>query len=245
MKLKNFIIPLSLLFSLLVPGCDTSNPEQDAPSSRAGSEPLALTTQDLKTGNTKSHTPGILDPPRIVAFGDSLTAGLGIPQDQAYPAVLQRQLDREGYRYRVINAGVSGDTTAGGLRRLNWVLKNHPSIVIIELGANDGLRGHPLNETFHNLENIIQGFQAAGVTVVLTGMHIPPNYGLPYTTKFSTMYSTLADKYDLTFMPFFLDGVATHPALNQADGLHPTAEGYEVIVQNLMPILEQVLQKPN
>ena len=235
---------LGIIFCFLISGCDPSVSDQESSSTPSSSNSTSLTTPHLKTGHATRPTLKRQDLPRIVAFGDSLTAGLGIPQDQAYPALLQRRLDREGYRYRVINSGVSGDTTAGGLRRLNWVLKNHPSIVIVELGANDGLRGHPLEATFRNLENIIHGFQAAGVTVVLTGMHIPPNYGLPYTTKFSNMYSTLADKYDLTFMPFFLDGVATHPALNQADGLHPTAEGYEVIVQNLMPILKQVLQKP-
>ena len=180
--------------------------------------------------------------PRIVAFGNSLTAGLGVSPDQAYPSQLQRRLDQEGYRYRVINAGVSGDTTAGGLRRLDWVLRSRPTIVILELGANDGLRGHPLDRTFANLEQIIRRILSRGITVVLTGMRIPPNYGLEYTTEFSAMYEQLAGEFNVTLMPFFLEGVAARPELNQADGIHPTAEGYRIIVENLLLILEPILE---
>jgi acyl-CoA thioesterase-1 len=239
------LILLGILFCCFLFGCDSSVSDQASSSSSSPTESSSPSPTALKPANARTQSQEILDRPRIVAFGNSLTAGLGVSQDQAYPAVLQRRLDQEGYAYRVINAGVSGDTTAGGLRRLNWVLKNRPSIVIVELGANDGLRGHPLEETFQNLENIIQGFQSAGVTVVLTGMQIPPNYGLAYTTQFSAMFSKLADKYHLPFMPFFLEGVAAHPALNQADGLHPTPEGYEIIVQNLMALLKEVLHQPH
>ena len=181
--------------------------------------------------------------PCIVAFGDSLTAGLGVPQDQSYPAHLQRKLDAAGYAYRVVNAGVSGDTTAGGVRRVSWALNSKPTIVILELGANDGLRGLSLNETKANLERIIQQFQQASVTVVLAGMKLPPNYGQDYTNGFEAFYQVLAKQYHLTLIPFFLDGVAVSSTLNQADGIHPTGEGYRLIVEKVFPTLEPLLQR--
>ncbi len=184
------------------------------------------------------------DRPRIVAFGDSLTAGLGVAQEDAYPAQLQRRLEEAGYRYRVINAGVSGDTTAGGVRRVDWVLNSKPSIVILELGANDGLRGIDLAQTKVNLETIIRRLQAAGVTVILAGMKLPPNYGEDYTARFSAIYQELAATYRVPLMPFFLEGVAAREGLNQADGIHPTEAGYRVIVENLMGTLQRYLIKP-
>jgi acyl-CoA thioesterase-1 len=182
--------------------------------------------------------------PTIVAFGDSLTSGLGVAEEEAYPAQLQRRLDAAGYRYRVINAGVSGDTTAGGVRRVEWVLNSKPAIVILELGANDGLRGIDPAQTRANLETIIQRLQAARVTVILAGMKLPPNYGREYTTRFEVIYPDLARKYHLPLMPFFLEGVAAQETLNQADGIHPTAAGYRVIVENLFRTLQPLLAKP-
>ena len=179
--------------------------------------------------------------PSIVAFGNSLTAGLGVPQDQSYPAHLQRKLDSTGYAYRVVNAGVSGDTTAGGVRRVSWALNSKPTIVILELGGNDGLRGLSLEETKANLERIIQQFQQASVTVVLAGMKLPPNYGQDYTAGFEALYQALAKQYHLTLIPFFLDGVAASSSLNQADGIHPTGEGYRRIVEKVFPTLEPLL----
>ncbi len=183
------------------------------------------------------------DRPRIVAFGDSLTAGLGVAAEDAYPSQLQRRLDRDGFRYRVINAGVSGDTTAGGVRRMAWVLKSRPQLIILELGGNDGLRGLSLRETKANLERIIQQCRSASVPVVLAGMKLPPNYGAEYTNGFESMYPALAKKYHLVLIPFFLDGVAGSTSLNQADGIHPTAEGYRIIVdkvfETVRPLLEQ------
>ncbi|MEP6934146.1 MAG: arylesterase [Nitrospirota bacterium] len=181
--------------------------------------------------------------PCIVAFGDSLTAGLGVSQDQSYPAHLQRKLDAAGYAHRVVNAGVSGDTTAGGVRRVSWALNCKPTIVILELGGNDGLRGLSLNETKANLERIIQQFQQASVTVVLAGMKLPPNYGQDYTNGFEALYHALAKQYHLTLIPFFLDGVAVSATLNQADGIHPTGEGYRIIVEKLFPTLEPLLER--
>ncbi len=182
--------------------------------------------------------------PRIVAFGDSLTAGLGVAQEDAYPAQLQRRLEEAGYRYRVINAGVSGDTTAGGVRRVDWVLNSKPSIVILELGANDGLRGIDPAQTRANLDTIIQRLQAAGVTVILAGMKLPPNYGKDYTARFAAIYPELAAQYRIPLMPFFLEGVAAREGLNQADGIHPTEAGYRVIVDNMFTTLQRFLVKP-
>lgn len=184
------------------------------------------------------------DRARIVAFGDSLTSGLGVAADDAYPAQLQRRLDADGLRYRVINAGVSGDTTAGGLRRVAWVLNSKPAIVILELGGNDGLRGLSLQETRANLERIIEHFQRASVTVILAGMKLPPNYGADYTAGFETIYPSLAKKYRLALIPFFLDKVAGSQSLNQADGIHPTAEGYRLIVEKVFETLKPLLDGP-
>ena len=181
------------------------------------------------------------DRPRIVAFGDSLTAGLGVATDETYPAELQRRLDALGLRYRVVNAGVSGETTAGGLRRVPWILRSTPEVVILELGANDGLRGLRVEETKANLERIIQQLQQAGVQVVLTGMKLPPNYGKDYLSGFERMYSDLAARYRIPLVPFFLEGVAASSALNQADGIHPTAKGYRTIVERMLKTLLPVL----
>jgi acyl-CoA thioesterase-1 len=179
----------------------------------------------------------------IVAFGDSLTAGLGVPPDETYPARLQEKLMLSGYRYRVVNAGVSGDTTAGGVRRVDWVLKSKPDLVILELGANDGLRGLDLKETRANLAQIIQRFQSNGTKVVLAGMKLPPNYGADYTRAFQSMYSDLAKQYGLPLIPFFLEGVAAQAGLNQADGIHPTGQGYVVVVDRIFTVLEPLLKK--
>lgn len=183
------------------------------------------------------------DRPRIVAFGDSLTAGLGVAPNEAYPARLQRLLEEQGLRYRVINAGVSGETTAGGLRRVEWVLKSHPDLVILELGGNDGLRGLNLQETKANLERIIRRCQEASVTVVLAGMKLPPNYGADYTKGFEAIYPALATQYHLTLIPFFLHGVAGSPSLNQADGIHPTSEGYRIIADTVLETMKPLLKK--
>ena len=226
-----------------VPDRSTSPPAQTGESSgpREGLGPRLGT--DVTAQPSRSREPRREEAPKIVAFGDSLTAGAGVAPDESYPAQLQRKLDAAGYRYRVINAGVSGDTTAGGVRRVDWILKSRPEIVIVELGANDGLRGLALDQARANLEEIIQRLQAAGVKVLLAGMMIPPNYGSDYTARFAAMYGELARKYRVTAMPFFLQGVGGEASLNLADGIHPTGAGYRVIVDNLMPVLEPLLSK--
>jgi acyl-CoA thioesterase I len=179
----------------------------------------------------------------IVAFGDSLTAGLGVTPENSYPARLQAKLRAEGYTYRVVNAGASGDTTAGGLRRVEWALKNKPDIVIVALGANDALRAQDLVSVRANLDAIVTRFQKAGPRVLLVGMEVPPNYGARYASDFRKLYAEVARKRGVPFMPFLLDGVAGNPALNQPDGIHPTAEGYRVIANRMYPYLKPLLRK--
>jgi len=179
----------------------------------------------------------------IVAFGDSLTAGQGVAPDQTYPALLAAKLRTDGYSYRVVNAGVSGDTTAGGLRRVDWVLKSKPDIVLLELGANDALRGQDLDRVRANLDAMVTRFEAGGARVLLLGMRLPPNYGASYAGRFETVYAEVAARRKVAFMPFFLDGVGAVARLNQPDGIHPTAEGYRIIVERLWPYLEPLLRR--
>jgi len=205
---------------------------------------LVITAFLVGTAVTKTLAEAPVDVrPKLVAFGNSLTSGLGVPAEDAYPAQLQRRLDEAGFRYRVINAGISGDTTAGGLRRVRWILNSKPTLVILELGGNDGLRGLSLAETKRNLELIIEQLQQASVTVVLAGMKLPPNYGQEYTQGFEAIYPALARRYRLKLIPFFLDGIAGKTELNQADGIHPTADGYRIIVGNLFESLKPLLTR--
>ncbi|HEX6904945.1 MAG TPA: arylesterase [Thermoanaerobaculia bacterium] len=177
----------------------------------------------------------------MVFLGDSLTAGLGLDENQAYPAVVERELEKEGQDVRVLNAGVSGDTTAGGVSRLGWLLGQKPEVVVVALGANDGLRALPLAETEKNLREIIRRSQEAGARVLLLGMRIPPNYG-PYADDFAAMYPRIAEEMKVSLVPFLLEGVGGDRALNQADGIHPTAEGQEIMAKTVVPYLEEVLQ---
>ena len=179
----------------------------------------------------------------IVAFGDSLTAGLGVTPDDSYPAQLQAKLRAEGFTYRVVNAGVSGDTTAGGLRRVDWALKSKPAVAIVALGANDALRGQDLASVRSNLDAIVLRFQKAGLRVLVAGMEVPPNYGARYAAEFRRLYADVARKRGAAFMPFLLDGVAGIPRLNQPDGIHPTAEGYRIVAAHLWPHLAPMLTR--
>ena len=179
--------------------------------------------------------------PLLVALGDSLTAGLGLDSDQAYPALLERRLRAEGSDLRVVNAGVSGDTTAAGLRRAEWSLAGDVRILIVALGGNDGLRGLPVEQMKHNLAEIISLARRRGIAVLLAGMEAPPNFGGIYTAQFRDVFHELAGEYDLTFMPFLLDGVAGDPALNQADGIHPNAAGAAIVAERVLEALEPLL----
>ena len=181
--------------------------------------------------------------PVIAAFGDSLTEGHGVDARMNYPSQLQKRIDTGGYRYKVVSAGVSGDTSSQGLDRIRTILDLHPSIAIVELGANDGLRGLPAAATRQNLEAIVQRLQSAGVKVVLAGMEVPPNYGPQYASAFRNVFRDIAKQYDIPLIPFFLEGVGGNPALNQDDGIHPTAEGYTIVVGNVWKVLRPLLQE--
>jgi acyl-CoA thioesterase-1 len=181
--------------------------------------------------------------PVIVVLGDSLTAGFGLTPDEAYPTLLEQRLRREGFAYRVVNAGVSGDTTAAGLRRVDWVLRSQPAIVIVALGANDGLRHQSVTAMRDNLLQIVRRLRAAGATVLLAGMRVPPNYGPDYTRAFAAVFSDVARATGAPLAPFLLDGVAGNTHLNQPDGIHPTAEGQKIIADSLWPHLKPLLRK--
>lgn len=180
----------------------------------------------------------------IVVFGDSLSAAYGIQPNTGWVALLENKLKQQNSAYKVVNASISGETTSGGLSRFNQMLKAHqPSIVVIELGANDGLRGLSLNEMQSNLNSMITQAKAKNATVMLLGMKIPPNYGIQYTQKFSAIYDDLAQKYQLSLVPFFLDGVAGNRNLVQDDGLHPTAAAQPKLLENVWPKLEGLIKK--
>jgi len=181
--------------------------------------------------------------PKIVVLGDSLTAGLGLNPDEAYPALLQQRVDAAGLSYSVINAGVSGDTSAGGLSRLDWALEGNVRLLIVALGGNDGLRGLPAPELKKNLATIVERAQGKHVTVILAGMEAPPNFGQDYIVSFRQVYSELAAQYHVAIVPFLLEGVAGDEALNQRDGIHPTAEGARIVAGNVWRVLEPILEK--
>ena len=183
------------------------------------------------------------DPLRVLAFGDSLTAGYGLTAADGFPARLEAALTAAGVAARVIDGGVSGDTTAGGLARLDWALAEDPDVVIVELGGNDGLRGLDPAATEANLDAILARLGAEGRAVLLTGMRAPPNLGPEYGAAFDGVFPALARRHGVAFYPFFLDGVAADPALNQPDGIHPNAAGVALIVERLLPHLLRVIER--
>ncbi|UCH76094.1 MAG: arylesterase [Rhodospirillales bacterium] len=179
----------------------------------------------------------------ILALGDSLTAGYGLTLEDSFPAQLEAALARSGVAARVVNGGVSGDTSAGGLARVDWLLADRPDLVIVALGANDGLRGLEPATTRGNLDAIITRIRATGADVVLAGMRAPPNLGAAYGEAFAALYADLAAKHGIAYYPFFLEGVAANPSLNQDDGIHPTAEGIAIIVENMLPVVNDALTR--
>jgi acyl-CoA thioesterase-1 len=179
----------------------------------------------------------------IVFFGNSLTAGYGVSPSEAFPAIIQKKIDSLGLPYQVINAGVSGETSSGGKTRIDWILREPVDIFILELGANDGLRGTPLSETKKNLQDIIDKVKTKypDTKLVFAGMEIPPNMGQAYTTEFRNIYTDLAAKNKMTLIPFLLEGVGGEPELNQADGIHPTAEGHLIVAENVWKQIKKLL----
>jgi acyl-CoA thioesterase-1 len=217
-----------LLGAAMLCACQQNRPESPLPARAA--QPAASERQADER-------------PVIACFGDSLTAGLGLDPGQSYPDVLQQELDRRGYRYRVANFGVSGDTTQDGLARLPMVLAEKPAIVVLEFGANDGLRGQPVANTSANLARMIEELQHGGAKVVLAGMTLPPNYGADYIRGFEATFKELARRFHLTLIPFFLEGVATHTEFMQRDGLHPTAAGARMVAATVLKSIEPLLRK--
>jgi acyl-CoA thioesterase I len=202
--------------------------------------------QSQAAGGRPASSPDPTAPPprpKIVALGDSLTIGLGLLETQSYPSLLQQKLDEDGYAFEMVNAGVSGDTSAGGLRRLDWALEGDVRVLIVALGANDGLRGLSIAELKQNLATIISRAREKNVVVILAGMEAPPNYGAEYIQSFRAAYREVAGKERVLLIPFLLDGVAGQSALNQADGIHPNAEGARVIAEHIWPVLRSVLDQ--
>lgn len=182
-------------------------------------------------------------PKTILFFGDSLTAGYGLSVEEAFPALIEKELNKGATKVKAINAGLSGETTAGGLARIDWVLRQPIDVFVLELGANDGLRGLPLDQTRKNLQGIIDKVKAKypKVKIVMTGMMVPPNMGTKYSNEFKVIYPELAKKNNATLMPFLLEGVAGDEKLNQADGIHPTAKGHEVVARKLGDIIAKII----
>ncbi|MFQ5745095.1 MAG: arylesterase [Acidobacteriota bacterium] len=180
----------------------------------------------------------------VLCLGDSLTAGLGLQPDQAFPHLLQERIDARGWNFRVVNAGVSGETSAGGLRRISWLLRSPFEVLVLELGANDALRGLPLADTRQNLQAIIDRVRQTNprVRIIIAGMLAPPNLGQEYTAEFRSIFPQLAERNHALLIPFLLDGVAARPELNQADGIHPNGEGQRIVADNVWRLLEPLLR---
>lgn len=222
-------------------GCDVA---EDAASRPQGGEASPLATPNLSE-SAPAPAPH-QDLPKIVAFGDSLTAGYGIGLDEAYPAVLQEILEREGYAYEVVNAGVSGETSAGGVRRLDWVLEGRDvRALVLALGGNDALRGLPPSEMKKNLARIIEALKARGITVLLAGFEAPPDARDRYLRELVAVYPELAEEHDVALLPFILDGIAGKSELNQDDGKHPNAAGARVLAENVWSHLKPLLPPPD
>jgi len=230
-------VPLCVVIIALIPaGCGQ-------PSASARDEAVVSTAAQPEQGGASRAVATTSTRPRIVFLGDSLTAGYGLERDQSVPSLIQGHLAREGYAYEVVNAGVSGDTSAGGLSRLNWSLDGPVEVLVIELGANDGLRGLPIAAMKRNIAEIITRAQQRGIRVILTGMEAPPNYGPVYTSDFRKAYQDLAREHKVVFVPFYLQGVAGIPSLNIADGIHPNPEGARIVEQTIWRALQPVLKK--
>jgi acyl-CoA thioesterase-1 len=180
--------------------------------------------------------------PLVIFLGDSLSAGYGLPAEQAFPALVERRMKERGTPVRIVNAGVSGDTTSGGLDRLDWLLGQKPDVLVVELGANDAFRGQPVSRIESNLRAIVVRAQQAGVRVLIVGMKVPTNYGPDYTQAFDALYPRVAKETHAALMPFLLDGVGGRPELNLDDGIHPNVLGQKIVAENFLPYLERVLR---
>ena len=224
-KFRYFFIALLLI------GCGETTNQKDSSSSDENT--------DQSVTITESSAKKV-----IIFFGDSLTAGYQLDPEEAFPARIQEIVDSLGLKYTVINAGLSGETTSGGLNRINWILNQNADVFVLELGANDGLRGIPLNETRQNLQAMIDVVRTKNrnTEIVLAGMQIPPNLGQEYTQEFKEIFTELADENKVALIPFLLDGVAGNPELNLPDGIHPTPEGHRIVANNVWEVLEPIVK---
>ncbi|MCL4144738.1 UNVERIFIED_CONTAM: hypothetical protein GTU68_008574 [Idotea baltica] len=225
----------AVLLACFLAACGNSEPT----NSGAG---LGDSWEGQAAGNFEELAEIPADAPRVVFLGDSLSAGLHLEEDLAYPAVLQRKLLERGIPFHLVNAGVSGDTTAGGLRRIDWILRQGPDVVVVELGGNDGLRGIEISAIESNLRKIIERIRDDGATPVLFGMRIPTSYGVQYSEAFREIYDRVADDTDVAFLPDWLEGVGGVPRYNLPDGLHPNERGHEILAGNVADELADVLE---
>jgi acyl-CoA thioesterase I len=237
--MSRFQISAAVVFAIALGGCSHGRePSEDPRPASTTPEPALPTVPSQPTPST--------DPRKVLAvFGDSLAAGYGLPQGKSFPDDLQKKLDAAGYAWHVVNLGISGDTTEGGAARIDSATSLQPSIVILELGGNDGLRGMPLASIRQNLERMITEFQKAGAKVVLAGMSLPPNYGLDYNQGFEKIYQDLAAQYHAPLVPFLLSDIVTKDLRYfQPDGIHPTAPGAEIVAGTVLRTLEPLLGRP-
>jgi acyl-CoA thioesterase-1 len=223
-----------LAFACAVAACSDRSEQPAAAAQRA---PAAISPA------TPADPDAAPERPRIVAFGDSLTAGLGLLEQEAYPARLQRKIDEAGYKFEVVNAGLSGDTSAGGLRRLDWALEGDVRVLIVAFGGNDGLRGLPVAQMKDNLSTIIDKARERNVVVVLAGMEAPPNFGQEYATAFRQAFRDVALSKRVLFIPFLLKDVGGNSELNQGDGIHPNQQGAQVVADTVWTVLEPLLDQ--
>lgn len=221
---KNILVVLLFIVAVISAGCSDEPLQADTPAKELSEN---------------------VDMKKIVALGDSLTAGFGVDLSESYPALLEKKLQENGYQYTVVNAGVSGETSSGTLARVEWILSQNPEIVIVETGANDGLRGVAVNLLEENLRGIVEILHERNVAVLLAGMKMVWNLGPDYVSQFNKVYPTIADERDVELMPFFLEGVAMKSDLNSDDGLHPNSAGYMVIVENIYPYVVKVIDSVN
>ena len=234
MHLRRLGLLLALAALAACAGGSTQEPPSPAATAQAAAPAQSAPAEATPDASTRQ---------KVVVLGDSLSAGLGLAESDAYPALLQRKLRAAGFDWDVVNAGVSGDTSAAGLARLDWALDEpNVRVLVLELGANDGLRGLPVGEMKKNLAAIIERAQAAHIAVLLAGMEAPPNFGPDYTVSFRQAYRDLAKQYNVTFLPFLLDKVAGNAALNQADGIHPNVAGARIVADNVWTALEPMVK---
>lgn len=231
MMTRNNLMFILMILLILLTACGAQEAEQPSEEAPAPAE------EPTEAEELPSSSEGT-----ILAFGDSLTEGFGVEENEAYPALLEARLRADGYEYEVINAGNSGETSSGALSRMEWTLSLKPDIVIVEIGGNDGLRGVDPALTKENISQIVSQFKENGAIVVLAGMQIIQNLGEAYTSQFANNYPELAAEHDVILIPFFLEGVAGVPELNQPDVIHPTAEGYQIVVETIYPYILEAIE---